>query len=100
MFVTPQTKGKPQVSGPEVALRDPLAGRDKAPARCSCLPQAASLFLIPGTARDRGKGTAMNDMLVNAEIEYRVNRIREDWRPIRARRLRRQEDRAGATWIG
>ena len=50
------------------------------------------------------KGTAMNDMLVNAEIEYRVNRIREDWRPIRARRarrrLRRQEDRAGATWIG
>lgn len=50
----------------------------------------------------------MNDMLVNAEIEYRVNRIREDWRPIRARRVRRrlrqqlgrQEDRAGATWIG
>jgi hypothetical protein len=46
----------------------------------------------------------MNDMLVNAELEYRVNRIREDWRPIRARRarrrLRRQEDRAGATWIG
>jgi hypothetical protein len=45
-----------------------------------------------------------NDLLVNAEIDYRVNRIREDWRPIRARRarrrLRRQEDRAGATWIG
>ena len=46
---------KPQVSGPEVALRDPLAGRDKAPARCSRLPQAANLLLIPGTARDRGR---------------------------------------------
>ena len=51
------------------------------------------------------KGTDMNnDMLLNAELEYRVNRIREDWRPIRARRarrrLRRQEERASATWIG
>ena len=35
----------------------------------------------------------MNDMLVNAEIEYRVNRIREDWRPIRARRQRRRQRR-------
>ena len=46
----------------------------------------------------------MNDMLVNAEIDYRVNRIREDWRPIRARRARRRLRRrglpAGATWIG
>jgi hypothetical protein len=53
----------------------------------------------------------MNDMLVNAEIEYRVNRIREDWRPIRARRARRrvrreEESRFAAaaadrsTWIG
>ena len=48
----------------------------------------------------------MNDMLVNAEIEYRVNRIREDWRPIRARRARRRQRRAAqlasetSTWIG
>jgi hypothetical protein len=53
----------------------------------------------------------MNDLLINAELEYRVNRIREDWRPIRARRARRRQRReedaryaahAGdsATWIG
>ena len=46
-----------------------------------------------------------NDLLVNAEINYRVNRIREDWRPIRARRARRrqrrqEELRDSATWIG
>ena len=28
----------------------------------------------------------MNDLLMNAELDYRVNRIREDWRPIRDRR--------------
>ena len=47
----------------------------------------------------------MNDLLLNAEIDYRVNRIREDWRPIRARRARRrqrrqEELRDSATWIG
>ena len=53
----------------------------------------------------------MNDLLVNAELEYRVNRIREDWRPIRARRARRRQRREedaryaahaadSATWIG
>ena len=48
-----------------------------------------------------------NDLLVNAELEYRVNRIREDWRPIRARRARRRQRREAAqhvdltsTWIG
>ena len=52
-----------------------------------------------------------NDLLVNAEIDYRVNRISEDWRPIRARRRRRrlereEEARYAAkatereTWIG
>ncbi len=47
-----------------------------------------------------------NDLLINAELEYRVNRIREDWRPIRARRARRRERREGlapaetSTWIG
>jgi hypothetical protein len=52
-----------------------------------------------------------NDLLVNAEIDYRVNRIRNDWRPIRARRARRrlereEEARYAAqatereTWIG
>jgi DNA-binding protein H-NS len=53
----------------------------------------------------------MNDLLVNAELDYRVNRIREDWSPIRARRARRRQRREeearyavkpadGATWIG
>jgi hypothetical protein len=53
----------------------------------------------------------MNDLLINAELDYRVNRIREDWRPIRARRAsrrqRRQEEArnaaksaSGSTWIG
>jgi hypothetical protein len=53
----------------------------------------------------------MNDLLANAELDYRVNRIREDWRPIRARRARRRQRReeearyaakaaSGATWIG
>jgi hypothetical protein len=45
----------------------------------------------------------MNDLLLNAELDYRVNRIREDWRPIRARRARRRQRRQGAetsTWIG
>jgi hypothetical protein len=45
----------------------------------------------------------MNDLLINAELDYRVNRIREDWRPIRARRARRRQRRQGAetsTWIG
>jgi hypothetical protein len=52
-----------------------------------------------------------NDMLVSAEINYRVNRIREDWRPIRARRARRRDRREeesrhavhavdSANWIG
>ncbi len=52
-----------------------------------------------------------NDLLVNAEIDYRVNRIREDWRPIRARRARRRDRREeearhavhaadSANWIG
>jgi hypothetical protein len=35
----------------------------------------------------------MNDLLVNAELDYRVNRIREDWRPIRNRRNRRRQRR-------
>ena len=35
----------------------------------------------------------MNDLLLNAELDYRVNRIREDWRPIRARRARRRQRR-------
>ncbi len=60
---------------------------------------------IPGEHRE---GTEMNnDLLVNAEIDYRVNRIRDDWRPIRGRRaLRRQrrEEEAkvaeASTWIG
>ena len=34
-----------------------------------------------------------NDLLVNAQIEYRVNRIRDDWRPIRARRASRRQRR-------
>ena len=34
-----------------------------------------------------------NDLLLNAELDYRVNRIREDWRPIRARRARRRARR-------
>ena len=52
----------------------------------------------------------MNDLLLNAELDYRVNRIREDWRPIRARRARRRQRReeearyaaqsASGTWIG
>ncbi len=45
----------------------------------------------------------MNDLLLNAELEYRVNRVREDWRPIRARRARRRQLREAAessTWIG
>ncbi|MBF4761722.1 hypothetical protein ISU07_01165 [Nocardioides islandensis] len=45
----------------------------------------------------------MNDLLLNAELDYRVNRIREDWRPIRARRARRRRRRGAAdtsTWIG
>jgi hypothetical protein len=52
-----------------------------------------------------------NDLLVNAELDYRVNRIREDWRPIRARRARRRQLREeesrysakaaeSSTWIG
>ena len=52
-----------------------------------------------------------NNLLLNAEMDYRVNRIREDWRPIRARRqrrrLRREEEATYAaghtapeTWIG
>ena len=55
----------------------------------------------------RRKGNTMNnDLLLNAEIDYRVNRIREDWRPIRARRARRRERREGlvsaetSNWIG
>ena len=35
----------------------------------------------------------MNDLLINAELDYRVNRIREDWRSIRARRSRRRQRR-------
>jgi hypothetical protein len=49
------------------------------------------------------KGTEMTDLLLNAELDYRVNRIREDWRPIRARRARRRRRRGAAdtsTWIG
>lgn len=52
----------------------------------------------------------MNDLLINAELDYRVNRIREDWRPIRARRARRRQRREeearfasaakSASWIG
>ncbi len=53
----------------------------------------------------------MNDLLLNAELDYRVNRIREDWRPIRARRANRRQRReeearyaakpaSGTTWIG
>jgi hypothetical protein len=53
----------------------------------------------------------MNDLLLNAELDYRVNRIREDWRPIRARRARRRlrreeearyaaEAASSANWIG
>jgi hypothetical protein len=45
----------------------------------------------------------MNDLLLNAELDYRVNRIKEDWRPIRARRARRRQRREAAdtsTWIG
>jgi hypothetical protein len=45
----------------------------------------------------------MNDLLLNAELDYRVSRIREDWRPIRARRARRRRRRGAAdtsTWIG
>ncbi len=42
-----------------------------------------------------------NDLLLNAELDYRVNRIREDWRPIRARRARRRRRAADtSTWIG
>ena len=52
-----------------------------------------------------------NDLLLNAELDYHVNRIREDWRPIRARRARRrlrreEESRYAAAaadrsnWIG
>ena len=44
----------------------------------------------------------MNDLLLNAELDYRVNRIREDWRPIRARRARRRQRREAdaSTWLG
>ncbi len=53
----------------------------------------------------------MNDLLLNAELDYRVNRIREDWRPIRARRASRRQRReeearyavkpaSADTWIG
>jgi hypothetical protein len=52
----------------------------------------------------------MNDLLLNAELDYRINRIREDWRPIRARRARRRQRREedaryaeaaeSSTWIG
>jgi hypothetical protein len=44
----------------------------------------------------------MNDLLINAELDYRVNRIREDWRPIRARRARRRHrhEVETSTWIG
>ena len=54
----------------------------------------------------RRKGNTMNNDLLLAELDYRVNRIREDWRPIRARRARRRERREGlvsaetSTWIG
>ena len=52
-----------------------------------------------------------NDLLLSAELDYRVNRIRDDWRPIRARRARRRQRReeearyaakaaSGANWIG
>jgi hypothetical protein len=52
-----------------------------------------------------------NDLLLNAELDYRVNRVREDWRPIRARRARRRQRREeesrysahaaeSSTWIG
>jgi hypothetical protein len=51
-----------------------------------------------------------NDLLLNAELDYRVNRIREDWRPVRARRARRRQRREeesrfsaqaeSSTWIG
>jgi hypothetical protein len=49
-----------------------------------------------------------NDLLLNAELDYHVNRIREDWRPIRARRnrrrLRREEESRhvadSGNWIG
>jgi hypothetical protein len=47
-----------------------------------------------------------NDLLLNAELDYRVNRIRDDWRPIRARRARRRQRRDAqlapetSTWIG
>ena len=71
----------------------------------------AESLLIPGEARERGRETTMNDLLLNAELDYRVSRIREDWRPIRARRarrrLRREEEAryaakaaSGANWIG
>jgi hypothetical protein len=52
----------------------------------------------------------MNDLLLNAELDYRLNRIRDDWRPIRARRARRRQRREedaryaeaaeSSTWIG
>lgn len=71
----------------------------------------AESLLITGSGPGRGRETEMNDLLVNAELEYRVNRIREDWRPIRARRARRRQRREedaryaahaadSATWIG
>ena len=72
----------------------------------------AESLLIPGSARDEeGKTEMNNDLLVNAELDYRVNRIREDWRPIRARRARRRDRREeearhavhaadSANWIG
>lgn len=49
-----------------------------------------------------------NDLLLNAELNYHVNRIREDWRPIRARRKSRRQRREeesrhvadSANWIG
>ena len=51
-----------------------------------------------------------NDLLFDGVLDYQVNRIREDWRPIRARRARRrarreEESRVAqasetSTWIG
>ena len=104
---TPLRPVKPQVSGPEVALE---ATHSRAEIRH--LPDVRA-YLRGGISSHTGngpgsrKGTAMNDdLLVNAEIEYRVNRIREDWRPIRARRAPSPPAPAGgpppapATWIG
>lgn len=50
------------------------------------------------------RGSIMNDLFVASELHYRVNRIHQDWRPIRARRLRkraqREADANPSTWIG